>query len=157
MKRLLFVCLGNICRSPTAEAVMQSLVDKSGKQANYYCDSAGTSAHHEGENADSRMISHGKKRGFELTSISRGLVPNDFENFDYIFAMDHSNYENILDIAPTESLKNKVYRIMDFSEKFNESEVPDPYYGGAAGFELVIDMLEDACSNLFRKLDSDEL
>ena len=142
MVKLLFVCLGNICRSPSAEAVMNALIQKQNLSNRYSCDSAGTYGGHAGQRADSRMQKHAVKRGYNLTSISRKFIKSDFENFDYIVAMDDSNYHNILSMDSSKNYHNKVFRMIDFCSDCTEGEVPDPYYGGAAGFENVLDILE---------------
>lgn len=157
MKKVLFVCLGNICRSPTAESVFNHILSSENKSQEYIVDSAGTSAHHAGEPADPRMIRHGELRGYRFETLSRPFVRKDFDNFDYIFAMDQSNYENILKLDLNGDFENRVFRIMEFSLNFEENEVPDPYYGGAQGFELVIDMLEDACREVFKKIEAEEI
>ncbi len=150
--RIIFVCLGNICRSPGAEAVFKRIVSENNCQDQFYIDSAGTCAFHEGEKADSRMRSHGVKRGFDLTSISRKFDSNvDFDEFDFVVAMDSSNYDNLCSYAETEEQKQKIVMMTDYCTKMEANEVPDPYYGGEQGFELVFDILEDACENLLTK------
>jgi len=149
-QRVLFVCLGNICRSPSAEAVFRGLVNSKGEQHNFEIDSAGTSAYHEGEPADTRMQSHAIKRGYNLTSISRGFDPiTDWDRFDIIVAMDYSNLNDLKNMARNSSDINKLCMITDFSQKFTHNGVPDPYYGGDEGFELVLDLLEDAGEGLY--------
>ncbi|MCB9637449.1 MAG: low molecular weight phosphotyrosine protein phosphatase [Myxococcales bacterium] len=152
MVRLLFVCLGNICRSPAAEAVMVHLLEKEGLGDRVFCDSAGTSGWHEGEPADERMRRHGKKRGYNLTSLSRKFIhPSDYEAFDYVLAMDESNYTNLAALDPSGRYHPKLHKMLSFGEGSVE-DVPDPYYGGAEGFEQVLDLLEDACSGLLTHL-----
>ena len=148
-KRILFVCLGNICRSPSAEAVFQSLVNKKGESEQFEIDSAGTSAWHAGEKADARMRQHAKKRGINLTSFSRKFVGEDFDRFDYIIAMDRQNLEDIKQMARNKSDLDKLHIMTSFSNGFNYDHVPDPYYGGDDGFELVLDILEDASDGLY--------
>jgi protein-tyrosine phosphatase len=150
MQKVLFVCLGNICRSPAAEGVFKSLINES----DYFVDSAGTSAYHAGEKADKRMRSAAKQRGLELTSISRGLTSKDLMEFDYIIAMDDSNYLNILKLDPQGEFHSKVYKMCSFlSSKYKDvKEVPDPYYGGDDGFSFVFDLLEDACQGLLGEM-----
>lgn len=157
MKKLLFVCLGNICRSPAGEGIMQKMIENQGLEDNYSCDSAGTSAYHQGEPADSRMRKHAKKRGYMLTSVARQFVAEDFDNFDYILTMDQSNYRNVLAVATSDEQKNKVYSMTKFCTRHTEQSVPDPYYGGDAGFEKVLDILEDSCEEMLRKLQSSEI
>lgn len=151
--KILFVCLGNICRSPSAEAVFKHLVEKKGASKNYFIDSAGTSAFHVGDRADVRMRSHAKKRGINLTSISRQFEQEDFDQFDYIVGMDQENLYALKQQARNKEDLDKLHLMTDFSKKFNYDHVPDPYYGGDAGFELVLDLLEDAGEGLYSFLD----
>lgn len=152
-QRLLFVCLGNICRSPSAEAVMKAYVEREGLMDDIICDSAGIIAAHAGEPADGRMQTHAVKRGYNLTSISRPVEsPADFDNFDLIIGMDDQNMADLHAKAQSEEHKAKIYRMTDFCSNFSHHSVPDPYYGGAAGFELVLDLLEDACQGLLNHL-----
>ncbi|KAL7715306.1 acid phosphatase [Entamoeba marina] len=150
--KLLFVCLGNICRSPAAEGVMKKVVKDHGLQKKYEIDSAGTAAYHEGEKADSRMRKVGSSRGYTFDSISRPVVSQDFNNFDLIFAMDNSNYNNLMYQCPKKH-QHKIHKMTDYCVTTGASEVPDPYYGGEKGFHRVIDILEDACGNLLNKLE----
>ena len=115
--KILFVCLGNICRSPSAEAVFKYLVDEKGESNNYFIDSAGTSAYHVGDRADARMRSHAKKRGIELTSISRQYILEDFDHFDYIIAMDQENMYALKNLARDKSDLDKLHFMTDFSKK----------------------------------------
>ncbi len=151
-KKILFVCLGNICRSPSAEAVFNGVIRKEGLANQFEVDSAGTSGWHAGEPADQRMQSHAIKRGFNLTSISRKFIHSDFDYFDLIVAMDDSNLENLKRMARNGDDLNKLCKMTDFSREFDYDEVPDPYYGGSAGFELVLDLLEDSCEGLLENL-----
>lgn len=153
---LLFVCLGNICRSPAAEGVFRDLVKNRGLDSKFYIDSAGTINYHEGNPADSRMRATASRRGVEITSISRPIRPSDFRDFDLILAMDKSNRADILEALerwkqrenlPPDADK-KVKLMCSYCKKHNETEVPDPYYGGQQGFEKVLDLLEDACESL---------
>lgn len=153
MKKVLFVCLGNICRSPSAEAVFNALVGKKGLQHELGCDSAGILSYHAGEPADYRMKQYARKRGYELTSISRPVDPyDDFDRFDYIIGMDRQNIRDLKSLARNEADRKKIYLMTDFCVEKEFESVPDPYYGGASGFELVLDILEDACSGLIEKL-----
>ncbi len=154
MIRVLFVCLGNICRSPAAEGVFIDLLKKRSLMGSFDIDSAGTSGHHAGERADERMINHALKRGIELPSRSRKLTSSDFKRFDYVVVMDDSNFENSCSLlAPEEeALKEKILKMADFATSFVETEVPDPYFGGAAGFEKVLDMVEEASEHLLTKI-----
>jgi len=152
MINVLFVCMGNICRSPSGEAVMNKLVKRAGVADKIKCDSAGTIAFHEGEPADARMKRHAIKRGYKLTSIARRFRNNDFENFDYIIAMDLLNFSDIKSLDYDKKYSKKIFLMTDFAENNNYSEVPDPYYGGPEGFENVLDILEDSCSGLLNKI-----
>lgn len=142
VEKILFVCLGNICRSPAAEGVLNHFCKLEGLSVEI--DSAGTSACHEGESADRRMRAHAKKREYQLNSISRGIDgKKDFVYFDLILAMDRSNFLHLLQICP-DKYKGKIKMYCDFLQNRNETEVPDPYYGGEEGFEVVLDIIEDA-------------
>lgn len=151
--KILFVCLGNICRSPSAEAVFNGVVNNAGLQEYFEVDSAGISGWHSGEPADARMQTHAVKRNYNLTSISRKFNPHtDFAHFDYIIGMDDENMNSLRNMASGKDDLQKLYKMTDFCMQFGYNEVPDPYYGGAAGFELVLDLLEDACEGLLEKL-----
>ncbi|MCM1319909.1 MAG: low molecular weight phosphotyrosine protein phosphatase [Muribaculaceae bacterium] len=153
--RILFVCLGNICRSPAAQGVMQQMVDDAGLTDKYFLDSAGTYAGHAGELPDKRMRIHAARRGYNLTHRSRPVHPSDFDDFDIIVAMDDSNYENLRRLAPTVEDEKKIVRMIDYCHQHPYYySVPDPYYEGASGFELVLDLLEDACKGLLDATNS---
>lgn len=152
MTKLLFVCLGNICRSPSAENIMNYLIEKEGLTSQITCDSAGTSSYHVEASPDARMKVAAKKRGIELTGKSRQIEPFDLEYFDLILAMDKSNYYDILSLDPKGIYKHKVKLMCDFALKHQDKEVPDPYYGGETGFEYVIDLLLDACEELLKQI-----
>jgi len=156
-KRILFVCLGNICRSPSAEAVFRGLVEGKMEEHNFVIDSAGTSDWHRGEPADKRMQKHAVKRGYNLTSISRPFEPADFDKFDWIVAMDHENLDELKRKARNRADRKKLFLMTDFSGKYNYDYVPDPYFGGDEGFELVLDLLEDAGEGLYRFVKQDDL
>ena len=146
--KILFVCMGNICRSPVAEAIMQKLIDDRRLSANFEIDSAGILSYHQGEKADSRMRQHAARRGYYVTSISRPVKTADFDRFDLIIGMDDTNIDDLNDRALTASHKAKIHQMTEYSRAYNHTYIPDPYYGGSAGFELVIDLLEDACAGL---------
>lgn len=151
--KVLFVCMGNICRSPSAEAVFQGLVKTNGFSKQFDIDSAGTIAYHAGEPADRRMQSHAIKRGYNLGSISRKFNPNtDFDYFDLIIGMDDENMHSLKNMARNDADLDKLHKMTDFRKEWNYDEVPDPYYGGSDGFELVLDLLEDSCEGLLEKL-----
>lgn len=149
---LLFVCLGNICRSPAAEGVMIDLLVKEGLEGKVTVDSAGTSAFHVGELPDRRMREHGQRRGLNLSSRSRQFVYDDFTDFNYIIVMDNSNYKNVLSLDEKNQYSHKVIKMAELCPSHNEIEVPDPYYGGDAGFEKVLDMVTEGCDNLLSKI-----
>jgi protein-tyrosine phosphatase len=152
-KKVLFVCLGNICRSPSAEAVLRGLIKNRDLEKEFEIDSAGTSGWHIGESADQRMQSHAIKRGYDLTSLSRQFDPKtDFDYFDYIIGMDDQNLQVLKSMARNNADLAKIYKITDFSQEYSYNEIPDPYYGGDAGFELVLDLLEDGCEGFLKTI-----
>jgi len=146
--KILFVCLGNICRSPAAEAVMKKQIEERGLSANFEIDSAGILSTHQGNKADSRMRQHATRREYDVTSISRPVKTDDFDRFDLIIGMDDSNIDDLNDRALTAEHKSKIRQMTEYAQKYNYTHIPDPYYGRAAGFELVLDLLEDACGGL---------
>ncbi len=151
--KILFVCLGNICRSPSAEAVFRGFVENNELGNEFEIDSAGTSAWHAGEKADTRMRRHASKRGYKLTSLSRKFNPEtDFDYFDIIVAMDNDNLHDLKSMVRSKEDEKKLFLMTDFSKEYDYDYVPDPYYGGDQGFELVIDLLEDASSGLLKHL-----
>ena len=137
MKKILFVCLGNICRSSTAEGVMLHLIEEAG------------------ELPDSRMRAHAARRGYQLVHRSRPVRTEDFYNFDLIIGMDDRNIEDLKDKAPSPEEWKKIHRMTEYCNRIPADHVPDPYYGGAEGFEYVLDILEDACSGLLISLTQD--
>lgn len=145
---VLFVCMGNICRSPTAEGVFRYLVRQEGNQHWITTDSAGTHAYHIGEQPDRRAQQTALSRGIDLSDLrARKAIANDFHEFDYILAMDDDNYQLLQNICPA-GLENKLSLFLDFSKDFSETQVPDPYYGGDQGFEHVFDLVESASRGL---------
>jgi protein-tyrosine phosphatase len=146
---ILFVCMGNICRSPAAEGVFRKAVAEAGRAAEFEIDSAGTHGYHVGYAPDPRMKAAAKRRGYQLDSTARLLAPEDFHRFDLIVAMDDDNYANISAMNP--GGRARIVRMCDYCATQQANEVPDPYYGGAAGFERVLDILEDACATLLRQ------
>ena len=149
---ILFVCLGNICRSPSADGIMHHLVEKEGLQDLIRIDSAGTYGGHTGALPDARMRQHAEKRGYELSHRSRKVRTQDFEDFDLILAMDDNNFEDLMLYAPSVDVKKKIHRMTDYLQNIQIDHVPDPYYQGAAGFEQVLDILEDACAGLLQSI-----
>lgn len=150
--RILFVCLGNICRSAAAEGVMRHLAQEAGRVAEFEIDSAGIIAYHRGELPDPRMQAHAALRGYRLTHRSRPIRTDDFLHFDLIIGMDDRNVEDLLERAPSPEAMRRVHRMTEWCTAHDTDHVPDPYYGGAAGFEYVLDLLEDACAGLLNTL-----
>ena len=147
--KVLFICLGNICRSPTAEGVFQSQIQSQSLESRISCDSAGTSAHHEGASADARSQDHAQKRGYQLNSLSRPLKPSDLEDFDLLLTMDEANFSKVMYMAKQDQADTrKIKRFADFCKIHQVKEVPDPYHKGDEGFELVLDIIEDGCTQL---------
>ncbi|UFP96136.1 low molecular weight protein-tyrosine-phosphatase [Gloeobacter morelensis] len=153
-EKLLFICMGNICRSPAAEGIMVHLLEKAGLGGRVVCDSAGTIAYHVGEPPDRRMRAAATRRGIALRGTARKFSPADFDHFDRILVMDRANYEDILDLDPSGRYRHKVKLVCEYCRLYPDREVPDPYYGGDAGFEHVLDLLLDACSGLLDAMRS---
>lgn len=149
MTSVLMVCLGNICRSPLAQGILESKLSLD----NYYIDSAGTAAYHIGEQPDLRSIAVAKKYGIDISNQSaRQFKVEDFDRFNYIYAMDQSNFDNILRLARNSKDTDKVQLILDEVEAVTNKNVPDPYYGGQDGFENVFSLLDEACELISKKL-----
>jgi protein-tyrosine phosphatase len=149
---ILFVCLGNICRSPMAETVFRAIVLEKNQQNCFKIDSAGIINAHEGELADRRMRFFAEKRGYSITHKSRPILPEDFEAFDLIICMDHQNWNALMKMAKSDEHKSKIHFMTEYSSLHHGNDVPDPYYGGDEGFNCVIDMLEEACAGLYFEL-----
>ena len=150
--RILMVCMGNICRSPTAEAVLRVQAALRGLAQHVEVDSAGTHGWHAGEPPDARAQAHGARRGYDLAPLrARRVQAADFERFDLILAMDRDNLANLLELRP-DGAKARVELLMRYASRHAAEEVPDPYYGPAAGFERVLDLIEDACDGLLAHL-----
>ncbi|MDE6547553.1 MAG: low molecular weight phosphotyrosine protein phosphatase [Muribaculaceae bacterium] len=151
--KILFVCLGNICRSPAAHGVMERLVKEQGVADQFEIDSAGLYGGHAGDLPDSRMRAHARRRGLELTHRSRKVRESDFDRFDIIVAMDDSNYDQLRAMAPTPEDEKKVVKMADFFTQHPWADcVPDPYYDGAQGFENALDLIEDGCFTLLKQV-----
>lgn len=156
MKKVLFVCLGNICRSPTAEGIFRKFVKNKKLDAKIIIDSAGTMGYHEGELPDKRMRVLASQRGYLLDSRARKFNPEfDFDNFDYIVTMDDENFNDVNRLDIYHSYKNKIFKMSDFVNDKNVKEIPDPYYGGENEFNYVIDLLEIGAKNLLNKIEDD--
>jgi protein-tyrosine phosphatase len=150
-KRILFVCLGNICRSPTAEATMRRLVSDAGLEDDVTVDSAGTGSWHLGDPPDARSTTAAARRGIELSGAARLVTEADFSDYDILVAMDRSNRDALLRLAPDDEARAKVRLLHD--PRGEEVEVPDPYYGGPDGFDRVLDIVEDGCRALLAELE----
>ena len=149
---VLFVCLGNICRSPTAEGVFRHLIQQEGHDNWITTDSAGTHAYHIGAEPDGRAQQTARGRGIDLSDLrGRKAIESDFNKFDYILAMDNENYQNLEALCPV-GQEDKLSLFLDFSKDFSETQVPDPYYGGDQGFEHVFDLVESASRGLLEDI-----
>jgi protein-tyrosine phosphatase len=157
MMKLLFVCLGNICRSPAAENIMNHLAAEAGMSRQIESDSAGTGGYHIGSPPDRRMQAAAAKRHLPMVGSARQFTKADFTAFDLILAMDRENYHNILALDPQEQYRDKVKLMCDYATHHSDKEVPDPYFGGAEGFDYVIDLLTDACGGLLAQLPSTDI
>jgi len=156
-QRVLFVCLGNICRSPAAEGVFRLQLSQAGLADRVLVDSAGTGGWHVGKRADPRMRAAATRRGLELTSRARQLEPNDLNRFDRILTMDDDNLAAVQAMAARATAAGVAQRavvepLLRYSRHYSLREVPDPYYGGEKGFEQVLDLLDDACAGLLEAL-----
>ncbi len=155
-QRILFICLGNICRSPAAEAMLRLLVKRAGLEDRVEIDSAGTYGGHRGERSDVRMRRAAAARGIEMTHLARQVREEDFELFDRIIAMDDNNYEALFRLAPDRMAQQKIFRFREYLRHYPDwSYIPDPYYEGHEGFELVLDLLEDGCATLVEELQNE--
>lgn len=150
--RILTVCLGNICRSPTAEAALREALAKAGLDGQVEVDSAGTGSWHLGEPPDPRMVDAAAAHGLKLTGKARRFIPDDFKRFDLILVMDRQNLREVFAKAPNEALKSKVRLFRDFEEAAEHNEVPDPYHGGVTGFDRVVEIARAAAAGVVRQL-----
>lgn len=152
-QKLLFVCLGNICRSPAAEGIMKQLVQSRGLADDFHIDSAGIGSWHAGQLPDRRMRQHGAAHGYNFDSRARQIRRDDFDRFDHIIVMDHENLSDVTALARNEQDRSKILCMADYLQHHpGQRTVPDPYYGGDRDFELVIELLEDACEGLLHAL-----
>ena len=153
MKRILFVCLGNICRSPAAEGIMKRLVSQRGRDGEFYIDSAGMGSWHVGQLPDRRMREHGQRHGYDFNHRARQFSVVDFARFDVIIAMDSGNERSLLGLAQTADDRRKIVPMGDYLRRHpGQHTIPDPYYGDGRDFEYVIELLEDACEGLLQRL-----
>ncbi len=153
--KICFVCMGNICRSPTAQGVFEKLIEDEGLATHFSVDSAGTHAYHVGEPPDRRAQEAAKRRGIDLSpQRARRVVVEDFDEFDYIVAMDVDNQSALKALAP-KAHQGKISLFMTHEESYEQNHVPDPYYGGINGFEMVLDMIESASQGLLAKIKAE--
>lgn len=151
--RVLFVCMGNICRSPTGEGVLKAMAKKRGLLDSLHIDSAGTIGYHAGNPADRRMSAAARKRGYTLDSISRRVTPGDLEEFDYILAADGDNLFDLHSLDRGGRHRDRIKLLTDYHPDPSVDHVPDPYYGGPQGFELVLDLVEQCCEGLLDEIE----
>ena len=150
--KVLFVCLGNICRSPAAQGIFEHIVRENGMEDRIEADSAGTYGGHRGELPDRRMRNAALYRGYALTHRSRPVSSLDFLEYDIVVAMDDQNYEDLMHLAPSVEATHKIVRMASYLTSHKISYIPDPYYMGSEGFSLVLDLLEDGCRNLYESI-----
>lgn len=152
--KLLFICLGNICRSPAAEGIMRQMVEERALSNDIIVDSAGIGSWHVGEMPDPRMRKHAARRGYDLSPLrARQFRADDFQKFDYIIVMDEENYHDVMERGGVYADAWKVLRMKDYFIRYKgQQSVPDPYYGGAEGFEQALDLIEDGCEGLLKDL-----
>jgi protein-tyrosine phosphatase len=156
-KRILFVCLGNICRSPAAECIFRVLATQAKLQEAALCDSCGTEAYHQGKPSDPRMRQAAAKRSYDLTHHARHLRKEDFTNFDLILPMDNDNEEVLRDRCPSPDLLSRIRPFVSFCTTSRPTEIPDPYYDRDSGFNTVLDLLEEGCANLVKEIQGNSL
>ena len=154
MNKILFLCMGNICRSPAGHCVFQHLVDQAGLADQFEIESAGTIGFHVGSSPDKRMLHCMRTRNIPIIGHSRQLQPSDLEVYDLILAMDNDNLVDARALDPSGKLHHKVQLFCDYCTTHSQTEVPDPYYGGDRGFEHVLDLIEDGCANLLKQLSA---
>lgn len=154
MKSVLFVCLGNICRSPAAEGAFLNLLYQENRAHEFKVDSAGTTGHHRGEKADSRMIERAEARGIILPSIARQLEEQDFEHYDFIICMDKNNLANVKKMDSHNHFAHKIFLMSDFIKNQKNQDIPDPYYGNVKDFDLVLDLVQEGAQGLLEFIDN---
>lgn len=155
-KSVLFVCLGNICRSPMAQTIFEKIVEDKGVADKFEIDSAGLGDWHIGDKADPRMRAHANKRGYNITHRARQVQKDDFDKFDYIVGMDEQNIRGLNSLATTDKHRDKILRMRDFLTHHTSDIIPDPYYGVAEDFEHVIDLLEDSCDGFYHYISKEK-
>ena len=149
MIKVLFVCLGNICRSPSAEAIFDSIVAEKEQSDSFEIDSAGTSGHHTGQLSDPRMRETALEYNIQITSRSRQFDYSDFHHFNYIIVMDDSNLQDIVSLDSKNQFHKKIHKMTDFGQGIEDEFIPDPYYGGEEGFHNVVRLLSKCCEGLY--------
>ena len=154
--KVLFICLGNICRSPAAQGILEHIVRENGMEDKIEVDSAGIYGGHSGAHPDRRMRTAALYRGYGLKHVARQVRSLDFLDFDLIVAMDDQNYEDLMHLAPSVEATHKIRRMADFLTTHKISYIPDPYYMGAEGFGMVLDLLEEGCRNLYKTIAGSE-
>ena len=151
---ILFVCMGNICRSPAAEIIFRQQVADAGRNDDFIIDSAGTIGYHQGNPPDPRMCETLRRKGYTISGKARRIVEQDLENFDLIVTMDEENLEHVRHLDPSGKLHSKIRPLVGFCRTHTDERVPDPYYGGQRGFDHVIELLEDGCAGLLTECKS---
>jgi protein-tyrosine phosphatase len=151
VRSILFVCMGNICRSPAGENVMRRLLQDAGLEQRVRCDSAGLIGYHTGDPPDARMRAAGQRRGLPMTGVARQVTRADLDAFDLVLAMDDDNFAGLMKLASATN-RHKVVKFCSFCTRHPDREVPDPYYGGAEGFDHVLDLMEDGCGTLLARI-----
>ena len=155
-KRVMFVCLGNVCRSPLAHAVFQKIIDDKNLSDSYKIESSGTCAYHVGEQADERIRKTAGERGVIINHKSRQIFRYDLEDYDYIFAMDKNNYLGICRLTSNDELLSHIHMFRDY-DPLGKGDVPDPYYGGQKGFDSIFEMVDRTCREIVKLIEEDKI